>query len=50
MKQILILALVIAFLPLALLAIWIVFSDPDMLDAENDYPILDNNNMKGALS
>lgn len=49
MKQILVLALVVMFLPIVLFALWYVFKTPGMLDAEDDYPIL-HKDTKGARS
>lgn len=50
MKDILMTALMIVLLPLVLLALWIVFSKPGMLDAEEDYPVLSNKFAKGKIS
>ena len=41
MKQILLIVFIIAFLPFVLLALWYVFETPDMIDVEEDYPVLD---------
>ena len=38
MKQILIIAMMVVFLPIVLLALCYVFATPGMLDAEDDYP------------
>ncbi len=49
MKHLLILALILTFLPFVLLALWYVLKTPGMLDAEKDYPVLDNPPAKGAI-
>lgn len=49
MKHILIIFLALAFLPFVFLALWVVFYKPGMLDAEDDYPVLDDNQVKGAM-
>lgn len=49
MKQILMIALVFMFFPIVLFALWYVMETPGMLDAEDDYPVLDKDT-KGARS
>ena len=50
MKQIFILAMIIVFLPIVLVALWYVFKTPGILDTEDDVTALKNNSTKGEYA